>query len=240
MKPSHLRRFHTQGWMAMQDGVHLGSNFLREAAMNVAPGTRNGPVGELLVVVQAVAGSSPVAHPSGSPGKPGVFCCARPNRRGARGTNEVPILPANAASEGFLRAVRSQFPATRRPVEWLPLPHSRERVAQRVPARSTPNEAQIATGATGQAACRTSAWWTRPTLPGLLTRAEIDSYWPDFGLCDSLTRKGERRFSGDRAARLGLGRSAELGRFESVPGPRVLAGGQLGTDRPYSTEKDQG
>src|ERR671911_434687 len=189
MKPSHLRRFHTQGWMAMQDGVHLGSNFLREAAMNVAPGTRNGPVGELLVVVQAVAGSSPVAHPSGSPGKPGVFCCARPNRRGARGTNEVPILPANAASEGFLRAVRSQFPATRRPVEWLPLPHSRERVAQRVPARSTPNEAQIATGATGQATCRTSAWWTRPTLPGLLTRAEIGSYRPDWGLCDSLTRK---------------------------------------------------
>ena len=61
-----------------------------------------------------------------------------------------------------------------------------EDVAQRVLATSTPNEAQIATGASGQAARRTSARWTRPRLPGLLTRAEIGSYRPGLGLCDSL------------------------------------------------------
>jgi len=48
----------------------------------------------------------------------------------------------------------------------------------------SPNEAQIATAATEQAACRTSAWWTRPRLPGLLARAEIGSYRPGLGLCD--------------------------------------------------------
>ena len=31
-----------------------------------------------------------------------------------------------------------------------------------------------------------SAGRARPTLPGLLTRAEMGSYWPDLGLCDSL------------------------------------------------------
>ena len=32
-----------------------------------------------------------------------------------------------------------------------------------------------------------------PRLPGLLTRAEIGSYRPGFGLCDSLTRKRQYR-----------------------------------------------
>jgi hypothetical protein len=54
------------------------------------------------------------------------------------------------------------------------------------PGDKHPNEAQMATGATGQAACKMSAWWTRPRLPGLLTRAEIGSYRPGLGLCDSL------------------------------------------------------
>ena len=60
-----------------------------------------------------------------------------------------------------------------------------EDVAQRALATSTPNEAHIATGATEQAALRTSAWWTRPRLP-VVYPCEIGSYWPGLGLCDSL------------------------------------------------------
>jgi hypothetical protein len=66
-----------------------------------------------------------------------------------------------------------------------------EAVAQRVSETSTPTDAQIATGAAAQAACRTSAGPTRPTLPGLLTRMEMGSYWPGLGLCDSLRAKRE-------------------------------------------------
>jgi hypothetical protein len=52
-----------------------------------------------------------------------------------------------------------------------------------------PEDAQIATGAAGQAARRMSPRPTRPRLPGLLTPTETRSYWPGWGLCDSLTRR---------------------------------------------------
>ena len=61
-----------------------------------------------------------------------------------------------------------------------------EAVAQRAPAARTPTRTWIRTGAGGEAACRTGTGRTRPTSPGLLTHAEMGSYGPGLGLCDSL------------------------------------------------------
>jgi hypothetical protein len=69
---------------------------------------------------------------------------------------------------------------------FAPLSLGTEAVAQRVSATSTPNDAQVATGAAGQAAGRTSEGPTRATLPGLLTRMETGSYRPGWDLCDTL------------------------------------------------------
>jgi hypothetical protein len=73
------------------------------------------------------------------------------------------------------------------------LPQVAEGVAQRVSATSTPDEAQVGTGAAAQAACGTIASPTRPTLPRLLTRTEMGSYRPGWGLCDSLRAKQKRQ-----------------------------------------------
>src|SRR6266480_4957892 len=58
----------------------------------------------------------------------------------------------------------------------------------------------MGTGAATQPACSTNARPTRQRLSQFLSRTEMGSYRPGWGLCDSLTRREKRRCSPSLAA----------------------------------------